>query len=119
MSYDIELKDPKTGEVITFEEPHDIRGGTYAIGGSPKAWVNITYNYSPFFYKHICPEKGIRALYGKTGAEAVNILLPVIRKLGNLRSENYWDATPGNAGAALTDLLVLCLSAPHAIIRGD
>ena len=45
MSYDIDLLDPVTKEIIQFENPHHIRGGTYAINGTTKASFNITYNY--------------------------------------------------------------------------
>ena len=118
MSYGIWLKDA-TGATITFPEPHHITGGTYAIGGTQEAWLNITWNYAPFYYEHIDPDKGIRFLYGKTAQEVVHLLAPIIGKLGTERSDDYWDATPGNAGAALADLAALCLKAPHGIIDGD
>ena len=118
MSYDIHLKDPATGEVIEFDEKHSITGGTYAIGGTSEAWLNITWNYSKFYYENIDKERGIRSLYGKTGAEAMPILEAVIAKLGTERADDYWAETPGNAGAALADLLALCKMAPHGIIEG-
>ena len=34
MSYDIELIDPVTKESIELDEPHHMRGGTYALGGT-------------------------------------------------------------------------------------
>lgn len=43
MSYDINLKDPITNEVIEFDEPHQMKGGMYAVGGTREAWLNITY----------------------------------------------------------------------------
>ena len=119
MSYDIHFKDPKTGEAIEFDERHLIRGGTYAIDGTSRAWLNITYNYAPFYYQLIDRENGIRSLYGKSGAEAIPILEAAIAKLGTYRSGYYWEATPGNAGAALNDLLTLCKMAPHGVLDGD
>jgi hypothetical protein len=40
MSYDIRLIDPITKETLELEEPHNLRGGTYAMGGTPEAWLN-------------------------------------------------------------------------------
>ena len=42
MSYDIELVDPITKEVITIDSPHFMGGGTYQLGGSKELWLNIT-----------------------------------------------------------------------------
>lgn len=83
MSYDITLKDPVTHEVIEFDEPHQMKGGMYAIGGTKEAWLNITYNYANYYYDaaegddrffgklwYDEPKNlGIRGIYGKTGAE--------------------------------------------------
>lgn len=119
MSYDIYLVDPETKETIYFDEPHDLKGGTYAIGGTTEAWLNITYNYFKFFRQYVDPEKGIRALYGKPAKDCIPILLNAIDQLGTHRDEDYWAATPGNAGAALENLLMLCRLAPEAIVTGD
>lgn len=48
MSYDIELACPVSGQVLELDEPHQMRGGKYAIGGTRELELNITYNY----YKH-------------------------------------------------------------------
>ena len=37
MSYDIELIDPETKEPVEPDEPHHMRGGTYAMGGTTRA----------------------------------------------------------------------------------
>lgn len=118
MSYDIHLED-ENGKVIEFAEKHDIRGGTYALGGTTRAELNITYNYACYFYEKIDAEHGIRALYGMKARVAAPMLLSAIQQLGIARSSDYWESTPGNAGAALYDLLTLCLMAPEGIIRGD
>lgn len=70
MSYDIFLREPVTNEVIEFDSVHDIKGGTYCIGGTKKAWLNITYNYAEHYHKTIS-NKGIRTIYGMTGAESI------------------------------------------------
>lgn len=118
MSYDINLIDPVTHEVITFDSPHDLRGGTYALGGALTAWLNITYNYSQFYYKHF-GEQGIRTIYGMTAGESIPLIQSVIDKLGDDVTDNYWDSTEGNAKAALIDLLELAKMAPYGIWEGD
>lgn len=119
MSYDIYMKDPKTMETIEFNEPHQIKGGTYAVGGTTEAWLNITYNYSRFYYKTIDKRKGIRWLYGKTGKECLPILESAIEILGTTGTEDYWEATSGNAGHALIGLMEFCKMRPDGIFDGD
>lgn len=119
MSYDIDLVDPITKEVITIDEPHQLRGGTYAIGGTTKLSFNITYNYSMYFYEYIDKEKGIRWLYGKKASDTFDKLKKAIEILGIDISDNYWDATRGNAGKALQDLLTMGLMKPEGIWNGD
>ena len=119
MSYDIELLDPVTKEVIELETPHQFKGGTYQVGGSNLAELNITYNYSTFYYKYICEKNGIRSLYGKTGKECISIISTAIQNLGSEPDEDYWNATPGNAGKALQDLLTLIQKHPNCIVNGN
>lgn len=118
MSYDIRLIDPESKATIELETPLDIRGGTYQVGGTTEAWLNVTYNYAPQF-KTVFGEKGIRSLYGMTGEQAIPPLEAAIAALGTETTENYWDATRGNAGAALANLLLLCKTVPHGILEGD
>ena len=119
MSYDISLNDPVTKEVIQFDSPHQIVGGTYALGGTKEAWLNITYNYSIFYYKVINKKDGIRYLYGKTGAEAIPILEKAIKKLKDDVNPDYWEATQGNAKQALYGLLAFAKMRPDGIFDGD
>ena len=79
MSFDISLCDPVTMEAIEINEPHFIRGGTYAIGGSTELWLNITYNYSHYYSE--AHEGGIRSIYGKTGLETINIFADMIASI--------------------------------------
>ena len=116
MSYDIELVD-QNGDVIVFDEPHGLTGGTYALGDQ-RARLNVTYNYSRFFVD-LFGEDGIRALYGKKAGETIPLLEDAIARLEGEPSDNYWDACPGNARRALEDLLVLARLAPEGIWRGD
>ena len=104
MSYDISLKDPVTKQTIELNEPHFMQGGTYAMGGTKELWLNITYNYGPYYYEAtdkdprfahdevscyyadgtkgpIETEYGIRGIYGKTGAESIPMLEDMIRRI--------------------------------------
>lgn len=118
MSYDISLCDPDTGKVVELRRPHGCRGGTYAVGGTNEAWLNVTYNYAKHFYR-VLGDKGLRGIYGMTGADSVPILTAAIEKLENDVDDDYWKATEGNARHALEDLRALALMAPHAVWDGD
>lgn len=118
MSYDIYLVDPKTKETIWFNEPCDVKGGTYVPGGTTEAWLNITYNYGKIYYE-IFGDKGIRAIYGKTGEESIPLLEQGIGKLQGDTDPDYWKPTEGNAKAALLNLIKLAKMAPHGIWNGD
>ena len=119
MSYDIRLSDPITKETIEFDQKHHMIGGTYCVGGTTEAWINITYNYAKYYYQHIDEGEGIRFLYGKTGAETIPILEDTIEKLGNDVSDDYWEATEGNAKRALYQLLSIAKMRPDGIWDGD
>lgn len=118
MSYDIYLKDSE-GKTVEFESNHDLVGGTYQLGGTRNAWLNITYNYSPHFYRVMPEDKGIRWLYGQTGLDSIPVLESAIEQLGTDVCDDYWEATEGNARKALENLLILAKAAPSAIWDGD
>lgn len=118
MSYDLWLRDPVTEETLLAEVPHHCRGGTYMVGGDNRLKFNITYNYAKFYYK-VFGELGVRAIYGKTGAEAIPILKDAISKLGDDVDPNYWNATEGNAKKALHVLLSFSQIRPDGVWHGD
>lgn len=118
MSYDISLVDPVTREILEVETPHQMRGGTYAVGGTTEAWLNITWNYADFYYA-VFGEKGIRTIYGMTGAESIPVLKSAMEKLGDDGDPNYWASTSGNAKRALAGLLALAQLRPDGIWDGD
>ena len=118
MSYDIYLRDPVDKSILEFKDVHHIRGGTFAIGGTTQAHLNITYNYSGIFRQYL-GESGIREIYGKSGAESIPILLGVIEKLGDDTDPDYWKATEGNAKKALCGLLALARMRPDGVWHGD
>lgn len=118
MSYDICLQDPVTKK--TLELPtHHVTGGTYQMGGSSEAWLNVTYNYAPHYYRLMDEEKGIRVLYGMTGAESIPLLKKTISALKDDVSDNYWEPTEGNAKRALCGLLAFAQMRPDGVWDGD
>lgn len=126
MSYDINLLDPITKEIIEINDAHFLRGGTYQMGGSKELTLNITYNYSEMLHRVIQPKQtpseyktGIRSLYGMTAFEVVPILELAISNLKDDADEDYWKATEGNTKRALNNLLTMCKMRPDAIIDGD
>ena len=112
MSYDINLRDPVTKETINFADSHQMRGGTYVVGGTTEAWLNITYNYSEYYYEATEndprffgklpddydnePERnlGIRGIYGKTGAETLKMISDMIHRIeSKYKKDGEWITT--------------------------
>jgi len=118
MSYDLGLRDAITGEWLSLEEPHQMRGGTYCIGGSSTAEINITYNYARHYYR-VMGEQGLRTIYGKTGAESISIIKEAVSKLGDDVDDDYWKGTEGNAKRALLQCLALANMRPDGVWSGD
>jgi hypothetical protein len=118
MSYDIRLTDPVTKATIEFESPHECMGGTYALGGTTEAWLNVTYNYG-CHYRRVFGENGIRAIYGLTGAESIPVLKAAMEQLGDDVDPDYWKATEGNAKRALAQLLAFAQLRPDGVWDGD
>ena len=118
MSYDIYLKDPVTKETCTLSEPHHMRGGTYALGGTKECHLNITYNYGEILRK-VLGEAGVRSIYGKTGADSIAVLEKAISELKDDVHEDYWKPTEGNTKRALLQLVALAKMRPDGIWDGD
>jgi hypothetical protein len=114
MSYDIEILD-NNGQVMKLKNKHQIKGGTYCIGGMCEAWINITYNYHKF-YKALWGEDGIKSLNGVNSGDCIPMLEKAVKKLGLKKENNYWKATKGNAGGALNRLLHLCKLFPSGTL---
>ena len=140
MSYDISLCDPVTNEVLETEEPHQIMGGTFAVGGTRELWLNITYNYADWYYRpgvFASTQKvseGIRTIYGMTGAQSIPVLKKAIRKLESLKGDisdeerreceeqgatGYWMPTRENAIRPLYQLLAFAQMRPDGVWEGD
>jgi hypothetical protein len=113
MSYDVYFCDPVSREVIELEDVHFMRGGTFAIGGTKELQLNITFNYEGNYAKH---NFSIPFLHEKTALDVIPEIERVISLLGDDVSENYWDATDGNAKKALIALLTMAKMRPDAVI---
>lgn len=118
MSYDIRLIHPVTQHALEADAPHQITGGTYAIGGTRELWLNITYNYSDILQRVLGP-KGIRTFYGLTGAQSLPLLEAAIAQLGDDVDDDYWQPTDGNAKTALCGLRAFAQLRPDGIWKGD
>ena len=118
MSYDIDLVHPVTKQTLLLDEPHFMRGGAYCPSGTRECSLNITYNYGNIF-RSVMGEAGIRSIYGMTGAESVPVLQDAISKLDDDVSDDYWEATQGNAKSALCGLLALARMRPDGVWDGD
>lgn len=140
MSYDIELLDPVSKETIEFENTHLITGGTYAVGGTAEAWLNVTYNYAEWYYKDgVFPlidgeNCGIRTIYGMSGAESIPVLKNAIKALESMTEDiseeerkkceeqgetGYWMPTRENAIRPLYQLLAFAQMRPDGVWDGD
>lgn len=142
MSYDLYFK--LNDETVILEQPLDIRGGTYAVGGTSEAWLNITWNYSGVFTE-LFGEGGIRTLYGK---DAPTVAVDLTRALDTLSRMEltevpctceksaavlgyshkaphyplscYWAVTRANVREALLNLWRLAHAVPaEAMLTGD
>lgn len=120
MSWDIYLTDRVTGSVLRLDSPHMMRGGTYQVGGTTELWLNVTYNYSQIYRRDsVFGKDGIKTIFGKTGLESIPLLEKAINALGNDVTENYWDATEGNAKRALVQLLTMAKMRPDGVWKGE
>lgn len=140
MSYDIYLRNRVTKETVHFDTPHQMAGGTYAVGGTTEAWLNITYNYAQWYYKDgVFPNNGednsgIRSIYGLSGADSIPVLEHAIKTLESMTEDlseeeiqeyknrgagGYWMPTRENAIKPLYQLLAMAKMRPDAVWDGD
>lgn len=116
MSWDFDLCDSVTREVLSTDKKHFMFGGTVCVGGDTSMTLNVTYNYSDIINKVIESEEGYAYLLsGKSGAETIPILKNAISKLCNDVDDDYWKATEGNAKRALSQLLAFAQMRPDEI----
>ena len=115
MSYDIKLTERVSSETILLPVKHIMTGGTYqadydkltkTFTPAPirEAWLNITYNYSRYYYEATEGDErfyskadgsnekatnlGIRGIYGKTGLESISMLNDMASRIEAKYKEN-------------------------------
>ena len=124
MSYDIRLTERTSSKTIKLPIKHVMIGGTYQADYDEKtktfspaaiqdAWLNITYNYSKYYYEaaegddrfygvedlddegyHNC---GIRGIYGKTGLESIPMLRDLASRIETkYKKDSEWITTKRN-----------------------
>jgi hypothetical protein len=115
MSSWVSLND-ENGEYL-FVDPFE-EGGTFALGGTDEACLNVTWNYNEFYHKVIDKESGIRWLDGKKAKDTVDILWSAVNRLDeNDTDDDYWKATEGNARKPLVRLLKWAKQHPEGVWR--
>lgn len=97
----------------TVKVPRFTDGGTYPVGGTTEAELNITYNYGKYYW--LCFEGGLRWLHGKQAGVTIERLERAVRLLGTTQDFDYWKPTPGNCGHALNILLGWARLHPNAV----
>lgn len=90
-------------------------GGTVAVGGSGNAEINITYNYSDHIRDTTGWDDSLWTIDGMKAKETIDDLEKAVEELGTEQHDNYWNATPGNAGHALSVLLKWAKEHPNAV----
>lgn len=116
MSYDIDLCDPVSGEVLMADDPHHMAGGTYSLGGTRELTLSVTYNYGRLI-REVLHADGLPSLSGRTAAETIGPLKAAAERLGDGVSSDYWEPTEGNVKRALYQLIALAHLRPDGIWR--
>ena len=107
MSWWVSLVDPETKEIV--EVPRFQEGGSQVLGGTTVGDLNVTYNYR----KHY----DFKDLNGQVAGDMIEDLEIDVQKLGVVRTNDYWDPTPGNVGFALSILLAWARRHPTAVFE--
>lgn len=100
----------------TVDVPVHVEGGTYRVGGTTTADLNVTYNYARQFTEAGLAD-GLDTLHDMTARDAIPLLARAVMQLGTERDPDYWQATAGNAGYALSILLSWARRHPDAVFR--
>ena len=133
MSWDVDLCDPVTNEVLELDSPHFMRGGTYAVDGTREMSLNITFNYTRFYNDAF--KGGFRALDGVSAVKSIPILKAAIEKIKSpltpdlsqeewelyesQQATGYWMPTKENCLRPLYQLLSLAQMRPDGVWRVD
>lgn len=91
-------------------------GGTYVVGGTDLADLNITYNYAEYIWQAL-GDGGVKMLDGRRAGDVAPLLAAAVEALGTERDRDYWKPTRGNAGYALNILYEWAQQYPDAIFH--
>lgn len=139
MSYSVEIQDPKTKCTIEVAHKHDIKGGTYCLGGTNRLELNVTYNYSAFYNRPevlgaseqekaehdkewISEHTGFRRLSGMEVSAASFLLLKAIKELRTLHLDEdgeWYDMETKYSAETLKKLKELNTSLAKAMREGN
>ena len=111
MSYDIYVCRKDNDDTVYLKNLHNMGGGTQAVGGTDRAWLNVTYNYAPLF-RECFGEGGIHFIENQSVKETLPVLQKGIEYLERTypiteipKHVDYWEPTPLNVKKALVDLV--------------
>ena len=114
MGWSIYLIEPVTREVIILSFKHQMFGSTYCLGGTDELWIDVTYNYGKI-YREKTNGLSLDFLHNKFAYETIEFLEDLINSLGDETSNDYWEATEGNAKKAIYQLLIFARMRPDGI----
>lgn len=115
MSYDVDLINAD-GEIVEVENHEE--GGTYALGGTNWASLNVAWNYGKQYWRKPIDGglgEGLKTLHKQRAGDVIDLLENSVKILGTKTSDDYWEDTDGNAGHALNILLKWAEQHPDAI----
>lgn len=137
MSYDVRMVCPCCDHYLSVE--HFAEGGTHPDDGTSEATINITHTYSPYYYTYLVVDgqRGLRSIYGKTGAK---VGMPLLIAIASIEADtmiedqqremrescrlewlvdDYWCPTKAHAAEPLRRLLSWAKQHPTGVFGGD
>jgi hypothetical protein len=107
MSYWIYLLDANE-QTCELSMPHT-EGGTYQVGGTTLAELNVTYNY--------CDKFNFKGLHQRVAQDTIPELKEAVQRLaeGPDDSDDYWKETDGNVMRACGCLLSFAEQHPEGV----
>jgi len=105
MGWDIYLEGENGIVTVDLHE----EGSTYALGGTDRAELSVTYNYGELL--------DFGFLHGQKAKDTLSTLRESVERLGIRTWPDYWAPTPGNVGYACSILLKWAEQHPEAVWR--
>ena len=115
MSYNVSLNhDVGIEQVPRHNEGSMQQYGLDGREGTVSAEISVTFNYNPI-YQQVTGKSLKEMLNGLPAWVTVRVLTKVVTACGTLKDDDYWKATPGNAGAIAALLLDWARLHPEAM----